>query len=46
LAYKNVPAGKIKTIEEVFEDEKAKELILEETINGKLTRRVKSKIFK
>jgi crotonobetainyl-CoA:carnitine CoA-transferase CaiB-like acyl-CoA transferase len=42
----NVPAGKVRDLREVFEDEKAKSLILDETIDGVATRRVKSKIFK
>ncbi|MDC3253196.1 CoA transferase, partial [Crocinitomicaceae bacterium] len=46
LELQNVPAGKIKNLKEVFKNKNAKHLILEETINGKVTRRVKSKIFK
>ena len=42
----NVPAGKVKNLKEVFEDEKARGLILEEDIDGIKTRRIRSKIFK
>ena len=42
----NVPAGKVRNLKEVFEDEKAKALILEEEIEGIKTKRIRSKIFK
>lgn len=42
----NVPAGKIKNLKEVFEDKKAQNLVLEEVIDGVLTKRVQSKIYK
>ncbi len=42
----NVPCGKIKNIEEVFSDQAAKDLILEEEIDGVQTKRVRSTIFK
>lgn len=42
----NVPAGIIKTIDKVFEDESAKDLILEEEIDGISTKRVKTAVFK
>ncbi|GAB5418404.1 MAG: CaiB/BaiF CoA-transferase family protein [Crocinitomicaceae bacterium] len=41
----NVPAGAVKNLEEVFSDPKAKSLVLEETIDGILTKRVASAIF-
>lgn len=41
-----VPCGKVKNLAEVFEDESAKKLILEETIEGKETKRVASVVFK
>jgi len=46
MNFKNVPCGKIKNLEEVFEDQKAKDLILTEEIEGKTTKRVKAAIFK
>lgn len=42
----NVPCGKIKNIGEVFEDISAKELILEEEIDGYATKRIRSTVFK
>jgi crotonobetainyl-CoA:carnitine CoA-transferase CaiB-like acyl-CoA transferase len=42
----NVPAGKVRNLKEVFEDEKAQSLILEEEIEGIKTKRIRSKIFK
>ena len=42
----NIPVGVINNIKEVFDNQKAKELILEETIDGTNTRRVKTAIFK
>lgn len=42
----NVPAGAIKNLKEVFEDKAAKNLINEEVIEGFLTKRVKTAIFK
>lgn len=41
-----VPAGAVKNIKEVFENSKAKSLILEEHINGVTTKRVKTAVFK
>ncbi|MCR9172910.1 MAG: CoA transferase [bacterium] len=41
----HVPAGAVKNLEEVFSESAAKSLILEETIEGTLTRRVASAIF-
>jgi len=42
----NVPAGKIKNLQEVFEDEEAKKLIRSELINGVDTKRITSVVFK
>lgn len=42
----NVPCGKIKNLEEVFNDNSAKELIRSEQIEGKETKRVTSLAFK
>ena len=42
----NVPAGKIRNLKEVFEDESAQKLVREEEIDGVLTKRVSSKVFK
>jgi crotonobetainyl-CoA:carnitine CoA-transferase CaiB-like acyl-CoA transferase len=42
----HVPGALIKTIEEVFADEQARNLVREEVIDGKNTRRVSSVIFK
>ncbi len=41
----NVPAGAVKNLQEVFQDAQAQSLVLEETIDGTLTRRVASAIF-
>lgn len=41
----HVPAGLIRTLDEVFEDEEAKQLVREEVINGVLTKRVTSIAF-
>jgi len=41
----NVPAGAVKNLEEVFSSNQAQSLVLEETIDGTLTRRVASAIF-
>lgn len=46
LHEKYVPVAKINTINEVFNDPKAQELILEEDIDGVKTKRVKSIVFK
>lgn len=43
---KNIPAGVIKNIAEVFEDEQANSLILEEKIENVATKRVKTAVFK
>lgn len=42
----NIPVGVVRSIDEVFENENAKELILEEEIEGQLTKRVRTGIFK
>ena len=42
----NIPVGIINNLEEVFENSKAQELILEETIEGINTKRVKTAVFK
>lgn len=41
-----IPAGAINNLEEVFEKESAQQLILEENIDGVLTKRVKTAVFK
>jgi len=46
MATENVPCGKINSLNEVFESEKAKTLIREEVIDGKITKRVTSIAFK
>ena len=46
MASENVPCGKINNLNEVFESEKAKTLIREEVIDGKITKRVTSIAFK
>ncbi len=42
----NVPAGKVKNLEEVFSDESAQSLIREELIDGVQTKRITSIVFK
>jgi crotonobetainyl-CoA:carnitine CoA-transferase CaiB-like acyl-CoA transferase len=42
----NVPCGEIKSIDKVFEDQGAKELIVEEKQDTTITKRVKSAIFR
>lgn len=42
----NIPAGAINNLAEVFEDEKAQELVLEEVIDNVNTKRVRTTIFK
>ena len=42
----NIPVGAIKNLSEVFEEERAKDLILKEEIDGINTLRVKTAIFK
>ncbi len=42
----NIPVGLIKNISEVFSDKEAQSLILEEEIDGILTKRVKTAVFK
>lgn len=42
----NVPSGKIKDLQEVFADQAAKYLILEEEIDGVATKRIRSAVFK
>lgn len=46
LIQKNVPCAEVKSIDSVFSDEKAQDLILTEEINGLETKRVKSTAFK
>lgn len=46
LLEENIPVGVINNLEEVFANEMAQKLILEETINGIKTKRVKTAIFK
>jgi crotonobetainyl-CoA:carnitine CoA-transferase CaiB-like acyl-CoA transferase len=41
-----VPVAQIKSIDEVFEADAAQNLVLEENIEGMLTRRVKTAVFK
>lgn len=41
----NVPAGKVKNLKEVFEQEAAKKLIRKEVIDGRQTKRVTSVVF-
>ncbi len=42
----NIPVGIINNLEEVFENKKAQELILDEIIDGVSTKRVKTAVFK
>lgn len=42
----NIPAGEIKSLDQVFEDNKAESMIREELIDGVLTKRVTSIAFK
>jgi len=42
----NIPVGAINNLSEVFENDDAKKLILEETIDGVNTKRIKTAIFK
>ncbi len=42
----NIPAGVINTLDKVFENKNAQNLILEETIDGVKTKRVKTAVFK
>lgn len=46
LYKKSVPVGSIRNMQEVFSDEKAQQMILEEMQEGILTRRVKTVAFK
>jgi len=46
LFKQHVPAGRIKDLKEVFEDNAARELICEEQMDGKVTKRVSSLAFK
>lgn len=43
---KNIPIGIVNNMKEVFDNKKSQELILEEKIDGKITKRVKTAIFK
>lgn len=45
LKLRFVPVAKIKNMKEVFESDAAQSLILEEEVNGRLTKRVKSVVF-
>jgi len=45
LREKNIPAGTIRSLDEVFADENIRKLILEESINGFSTKRIKSISF-
>lgn len=45
LREKNIPAGTIRSLDEVFAVDAAKKMILEENINGLITKRVKSISF-
>lgn len=45
FAAASVPAGEIRNLAEVFQEEKARKMILEETANGQLTRRVRTAAF-
>ena len=40
-----VPVGRIKNLQEVFEDQAAKELILEENVDGNVSKRPKTVVF-
>ena len=42
---KNIPIGKINTIEKVMQSKISKEMILEETINNQKTQRIKTVAF-
>lgn len=42
----NIPIGKINTIENVFENNVAQNMILEENVNGQITKRISSISFK
>lgn len=46
LINNNVPAGAIKNLKEVFEEKSAQNIINEEIVEGVLTKRVKTAIFK
>ncbi len=46
LSFAHVPAGKVKNLQEVFDDPKAKSLIREEEIEGKSTKRITSVVYK
>lgn len=41
----DIPAGLVKSLQEVFEEPKAKSLVLKETIEGKSTQKVKTVVF-
>lgn len=41
----NVPAGIVKNMRQVFQDEAAQQMILNQNVNGQLTKRVKSTVF-
>lgn len=46
LLQKNVPCALIKSLDEVLNSEDARKLVLEETIENRLTKRIKSTLFK
>lgn len=46
LLDRKIPAGIVKNLQEVFQSETAKQLVLEEKIEDRETKRVKSKVFK
>jgi crotonobetainyl-CoA:carnitine CoA-transferase CaiB-like acyl-CoA transferase len=46
LLNENIPYGKINTIDNVFEQKSAQDLVLEEKIEGEETKRVKTGVFK
>lgn len=46
LQLQNVPAGKVRSLDEVFDDPLSQRLIIEENIDGVKTKRVKSALFK
>jgi len=42
---KNIPAGIVKNMQQVFEEEAAQNLVLTQKVNGQITKRVKSTVF-
>lgn len=43
---RNIPCGEVKNLRAVFEEPRAQQLIMEESINGKQTKRIASVVFK